>query len=185
MLAQCTHELLMRILSARISSLRGYSVHAWDPFAYAPLLSVSIRSLWRCSAYASVPYVESTQNEHLKIGKTYSYAQCTHEFHTPMLSIRISPLCVHLGICLIINMKRIKSNLMKFFARIAYLSKPFDHILSHWTWATSINRWKAGRRGRDRWMPYHTTLPCWELVQKWGISDKPRPPSFKLPRGET
>jgi hypothetical protein len=71
---QCTHEFLMRMLSIRIPYEGAQLTHEF----LSRMLIVSIPSLWRCSAYASVPYAESTQNEHLKNGKTYSYPQCTH-----------------------------------------------------------------------------------------------------------
>jgi hypothetical protein len=66
--AQCTHQFLTRMLSARISSWRACSVHASIPYAHA----------------------EGIQNEHLKNTKTDAHAEHVRQELMRMLSVRIS-----------------------------------------------------------------------------------------------
>ena len=68
--AEHTRKGLMRTLSMRISSLRACSVNASVPDAYAQHVLKGLRSV-----YVLVPD---------------AYAQCTHQFLTRTLSMRIS-----------------------------------------------------------------------------------------------
>jgi hypothetical protein len=96
--AQLAHQFLTRMLSVVWRDL----FQIWNFYAYAEhtrkklvrMLSIRISSWPVCSGYASVPgayaqhFLKGMRSVHALVPD--AYAQCTHQFLTRMLSIRIS-----------------------------------------------------------------------------------------------